>query len=193
MWFSSQHFHPLEIKAKRMNTLIVGVHFHFKWDVTTGYEEKHLVMVIQLCKIAAFHPVSSDMRLSQSFNYKIFLEGRRGQAAHCPIEGSCPGRSLWEQFRQHSQIACGWSQVQAVCPGLNMAVTCFIPRGSCCPWSWVHGWLPRRMRPSGLIQIKSMAHPGRPRKPQDPSQGHCCQPHCSYIVPVTHTHTIGLM
>lgn len=97
MWFSSQHFHPLEIKAKRMNTLIVGVHFHFKWDVTTGYEEKHLVMVIQLCKIAAFHPVSSDMRLSQSFNYKIFSEGRRSQAAHCPFEGSCPGRSLWEQ------------------------------------------------------------------------------------------------
>lgn len=114
MWFSSQHFHPLEIKAKRMNALIVGVHFHFKWDVTAGYEEKHLVMVIQLCKIAAFHPVSSDMRLSQSFNYKIFSEGRRGQAAHCPLERSCPGRSLWEQS-QAAQPNCLWLKPGASC------------------------------------------------------------------------------
>lgn len=47
-------------------------------------------MVIQLCKIAAFQLVNSDMRLSQSFNYKIFFEGRRGQAAHCPAERPCP-------------------------------------------------------------------------------------------------------
>lgn len=97
-----------------MNTLIVGVHFHFKWDVTTGYEEKHLVIVIQLCKIAAFHPVSSDMRLSQSFNYKIFSEGRRGQAVHCPFEGSCPGRSLWEQSWA-AQPNCLWLKPGASC------------------------------------------------------------------------------
>lgn len=89
-WFSSQHFHRLEIKAKRMNAPIVEVHFHFKWDVTTGYKEKHLVMVIHLCKIAVFHPVNSDVRLSQSFNYKIFLEGRRGQETDCPAGRPCP-------------------------------------------------------------------------------------------------------
>lgn len=92
MWFSSEHFHPLEIKVKRMNTLIVEVHFHFKWDVTTGYEEKHLVVVIQLCKIAVFHPVNSDRRLSQSFNYKIFSDGRRRQATRRPAERPGP----WE-------------------------------------------------------------------------------------------------
>lgn len=98
-WFSSQHFHPLEIKGKRMNTLIVEVHFHFKRDVTTDYEEEHLVMVIQLCKIAVFHPVNSDTRLSQPFSYKIFSAGRRGQASRCPAERpwEAPGRSGSEQ------------------------------------------------------------------------------------------------
>lgn len=90
MCFSSQHFHPLEIKAKRMNTLIVEAHCHFKWDVTRGYVEKHLVMVIQLCKIAVFHPVNSDMGLSQSFHSKMFSEGTRGQATGCPVGTPCP-------------------------------------------------------------------------------------------------------
>lgn len=130
-WFSSQHFHPLEIKAKRMNTLIVEVRFHFKWGVTTGYEEKHLVMVIQLCKTAVFHPVNSDMRLSQSFNYKIFWEGKGGQATRCPAESPCP----WGlQLRAASASTAKWFVAKAshICPG-SMAVVCFISKGYCCP------------------------------------------------------------
>lgn len=132
-------------------------------------------MVIQLCKIAAFHPVSSDMRLSQSFNYKIFSEGRRSQAAHCPFEGSCPGRSLWEQSRA-AQPNCLRLKPGASCLSrFKYGSDLLYPKGILLS-------LERRVRLTSLQNEcplgGSKANQGHARKAQDPSQGHCCQPHC---------------
>lgn len=189
-WFSSQCFHPLEIKVERMNTLIVEVHFDFKWDVTTGYKEKHLVMVIQLCKIAVFHPVNSDTRLPQSFNYKIFSEGRRGQETRCPAESPCPWEvQLWAASASTAKLCVAKSQPQAVCPGLSMAVICFISKGYCCLSSRAHVWVPCRMRAflADPDQIGGVSRQGQdPSHGQDPSQVQCCQPAASRSSPATH-------
>lgn len=189
MLFSSQHFHPLEIKAKRMNTLIVGVHFHFKWDVTTGYEEKHLVMVIHLCKIAVFHPVSSDMRLSQSFNYKIFPEGRRGQAAHCPVEGPCPGRSLWEQSWA-AQPNCLWLKPGASSLSRFKYVSDLLyPKGLLLSME-LSAWL-TSLQNEGLLgtsksnQWHIQASPGKPRTP---ARVAAASLNASHIISATRTH-----
>lgn len=185
MWFSSQHFHPLEIKAKRMNALIVGVHFHFKWDVTTGYEEKHLVMVIQLCKIAAFHPVNSDIRLSQSLNYKIFSEGRTG---HCPVEGSCPGRSLWEQS-QAAQPNCLWLKPGASCLSrFKYGSVLLYPKGLLLSME-LSAWLTSLQNEGLLGRSKSnqwhiQSGPGRPKTPAWVTAASLTANH---IAPGTHT------
>lgn len=146
-------------------------------------------MVIQLCKIAAFHPVSSNMRLSQSFNYKIFLEGRRGQAAHCPLEGSCPGRSLWEQFRA-AQPNCLWLKPGASCLSrFKYGSDLLYPQRLLLSME-LSAWL-TSLQNEGLLgesrsnQWHIQAGPGRPRTPARLTAASLTG---SHVVPVTHTH-----
>lgn len=110
---------------------------------------------------------------------------RKGEEAKQPVvllKGPVPGRSGSEQPQPSTAKFCV-AKARHICPGLSMAVICFISKGGCCPCSWARVWLPCGIRAflGDPNQIGGMSG-----QAQDPSQGQCYQSAASRIAFVTH-------
>lgn len=138
-------------------------------------------MVIHLCKIAVFHPVNSDTGLSQSFHFKMFSEGTRGQATGCPVGTPC----LWEVPLRAASAISAESPVAKPShtgPGLSMAEVYLkgfllsMKLNACLTFLQNEGCLGSKSN-QWHVQAGSGLHPG--------SALPIC---CCRIAPATHTH-----